>query len=283
VVTPARNEENFLPNLFENILNQSLAPVVWVIADDNSTDKTGYIADTLESKYNWIKRVKIPKCRELEYAHERYAEVVRIGFAYAIAFCNREKLKYDFLAVVDADIELEQDYFEKIINVLNLNRQIGVASGIVYEQGMTVEQLENQKNESPRGAALVFERKCYEMIGSFIGHSNSILKARNRNWGVETLTSTKAIHKRRSMSRKSYFFSAGEYAHFLNCHPINVFFGGISYMLQNSVSNGLYYLLGYFKNFLLRRKKIEDEEIKKYYRDSFNRLLKRTSKKIGIR
>jgi len=278
VVTPARNEEDMLPYLAKDVVNQSVKPVIWVIVDDGSNDKTWFIIKDFEKEFSWIRGIRLEHIQEREYAHRRYAEVVRKGIKYSVELCRKHNFKYDFLAVVDADVRFESEYFEKLIRVFHTNRRLGIASGFVYEKGWSLEELQ-KSNAEPRGCALVFRKKFYETISGFLGHSISILQARNRGWHVEVFPSIKAFHRRKSWSRKNYFLTAGKDAYFLNYHPINAFLTGIYYIIKVYPSEGLSYLIGYFKNFLLRKRKIEDEEVKEYFWGSFNRLLMRTLKK----
>ena len=280
VVTPVRNEENMLPDLAMDMTNQSIKPVVWVIVDDGSSDKTWLIIKALEKEFSWISGIRLEPKQENTYAHERYAEAVRKGFEYALEICRKHTFKYDFLAVTDADVRLESKYFEKIIKAFQSDRRLGIASGFVYEKGMSLKEL-RESNITPRGCALVFRKECYEMIGGFQGHANSLVKAQNKNWHIETFTSPKVFHRRKSWSRRKYFFTAGKSAYFLNYHPINAFLTGIYYVIKVSPHKGLSYLAGYFESFILRKKKTEDEEIKEYCWNSFNRLLTRISKSIG--
>jgi len=52
----------------------------------------------------WIKGVRLETKQENTYAHERYNEVVRKGIDHAMEICCKYAYKYDFLAVVDADV-----------------------------------------------------------------------------------------------------------------------------------------------------------------------------------
>lgn len=281
VITLARNEEDLLPELSKGIINQLVKPVLWVIGDDWSSDKTWFIIKNLGKEFSWIKGIRLGFKQEREYAHKRYAEIVSKGFKNAIELCRENDWKYDFLAVVDADVRIENRYFEKLIRAFHTNPRLGIASGLVYEKGMSLREVQ-KSNAEPRGCALVFRRECYEMIGGFQGHTNSIIKARNRNWQVEVLPWAKAFHRRKSWSRKNYFLTAGTSAYSLNYHPINAFLTGIYYFVKASPSKGLYYLIGYIKSLIIREKKIEDEEIKEYYWNSLNRLLARILKKLGV-
>lgn len=273
VVTPAMNEEDMLPDLAKNIINQSIKPFLWVIVDDGSIDKTWLIIKDLEKENSWIKGIGLRSEPSNDYAHERYARVVMKGFTYAINLCDQANNDYNFLAIIDADVILEDKYFEKIINVFQSNQRLGIASGFVYEMGMSLKELQ-EGNAQPRGCALLFRKECYEMIGGFQGHINSLIKAQNRNWYIKTVTSVKVLHRRQTGFDKKYYYTAGKSAFFHNYHPITAFLMGVYLMAHRSPSIGFSYLYCYFKEFFQQKEKIDDEEIKQYYWGSFYRLLK---------
>lgn len=271
VVTPVRNEENMLLDIAMDMANQSVRPLVWVIVDDGSSDKTWSKIKDLEEEFPWISGIRLESKEERTYAHQRYAEVVRKGFETALEVCRKYSFKHEFLAVTDADVRLESDYFEEIIKAFQSDRKLGIASGFVYEKGPSSKELQDSNSE-PRGCALVFRKECYEEINGFQGHTNSVIKARYRNWRVEVLTSIRVFHRRKSWSERRYFFTAGKNAYFQNYHPINAFLTGIYYIIEVSPSKGLNYLIGYIESFVSREKKTEDKEINQYYRNSLNRL-----------
>ncbi len=262
-----------LTDLAKDMINQSIKPVLWVIVDDGSNDKTWLIVKGLEKQFSWIKGIKYKSESSNEYAHERYSRVVRNGFNYAIDLCDQANNDYNFLAVLDTDVRLGNKYFEKIITVLESNQRLGIASGFVYERGMSLKKLQ-RSNSKPRGCALLFRKDCYEMIGGFQGHSNSLIKAQNRNWYIKTVTSVKVLHRRQTGIRPRP--TAGKYAYFHNYHPISAILRGIYLMVSRTPSHGVSYLSGYFKEFLRRKEKIDDEEIRQYYWDSFYRILTQT-------
>ena len=58
VVTPVRNEEDFLPLLIESMIKQTKRPDHWIIVDDASADDSGNIAKRAAEKYRWIKYIR---------------------------------------------------------------------------------------------------------------------------------------------------------------------------------------------------------------------------------
>ncbi len=50
IVTPVKNEEKDLPGLVESMASQSILPLIWIIMDDGSTDKSPQILQEAEKK-----------------------------------------------------------------------------------------------------------------------------------------------------------------------------------------------------------------------------------------
>jgi len=280
-VTAAKNEENLLPRLATSIIRQSVKPLLWVIVDDGSEDKTASIIKDLKSKYNWVKGLRLHGGGR--YSLSEYGDVLKKGFEYAIRECKQMRINYDFLGIVDADIVLGTRYFEKLLKESEENSKLGIASGIIWEKN---EKMNFQTTENVRGAAMFIRRECYEMIDGISSPVSPdtvlIVKAKNRGWQVRTFHCVKAIHQRKTFGKinsRRACKELGEENYYLNYHPINAFLTGIYYAVNGSPSKGLSFLVGYSASFLLKKKKIGDEEIKEYFWSSFNRLLVRVSER----
>ena len=50
VVTPVRDEEDYVPLVIESVTQQTLRPLEWVLVNDGSVDRTGAIIDDAEKK-----------------------------------------------------------------------------------------------------------------------------------------------------------------------------------------------------------------------------------------
>jgi len=287
VVTPAKNEQQTLPMVAKSILQQTHRPKFWLIVDDCSTDKTPQIIKKLENKYAWIKCLSTKS--ECSYdSIERYGYILRKGFSYTANVCHLNKLKCEFLAVLDADTILDENYYEVLIDAFHNEPTLGIASGIYIEKhGDDLYAPKSADGEYLTcGAAMVFREACYKEIGGFpiLPRSDTVakIKAINRGWKVKAIRSTNTIHTRpRTAKPKLWqeYVKRGAVDYKLNYHPINTFLSGIYIFVKSSPSEGLSYLTGYSKSFLLKEKKIDDEEIKEYFWGSFNRLLMRTLKK----
>ena len=51
LISPCRNEEEFMRQTLESVIGQSLRPAKWIIVDDGSTDKTPGILAEYASRY----------------------------------------------------------------------------------------------------------------------------------------------------------------------------------------------------------------------------------------
>ena len=59
VITPARDEERFLPQLIASVVAEKHVPKRWTIIDDCSTDATAGIIDAAAVRNSWIKPVHL--------------------------------------------------------------------------------------------------------------------------------------------------------------------------------------------------------------------------------
>ncbi|HWQ93345.1 MAG TPA: glycosyltransferase family A protein [Clostridia bacterium] len=55
IVSPVRNEAEYLPLTIDSIANQSIRPMLWVIVNDGSTDETARLAQAAAEKHSWIR------------------------------------------------------------------------------------------------------------------------------------------------------------------------------------------------------------------------------------
>jgi len=54
VITPVRNEEEYLPLTLASMCAQVVKPQQWILVDDGSIDGTGRLIDEAAANYPWI-------------------------------------------------------------------------------------------------------------------------------------------------------------------------------------------------------------------------------------
>ncbi|RXG33522.1 glycosyltransferase family 2 protein [Methanohalophilus sp. WG1-DM] len=279
LVTPAKNEEENIPQLITSVLNQTIKPNLWVIVDDNSDDRTSLLIQDICEKYRWIRSRKITNSSEYDWLG--YGRVVKYAFKCAQQIAKDEQVYYNFLGILDADIITSNDYYESLINILKDDSKIGITSGTLYIKHKDT-TIPEDNSDSPRGGARLYRRSCFEEIGGFSELPSpdtvSDIKAMNRGWKLTRVKEAKALHNRKSSSTRGLwngYKKMGEGRYYLNYHPCNAMLSGIYYSTKFPFYQGVAYIYGYFKCYLISSSKTKDEEVQEYFWKSWNRLKER--------
>ncbi|MDD2465999.1 MAG: glycosyltransferase family A protein [Desulfobulbus sp.] len=161
IVTPAFNEAAFIEQTIESVLRQTILPQRWLIIDDSSTDTTGKIIQKYAEQYDFIHYYFRAKLIGQKY----FASSV---FAIMEGYEQIRHLPHDFLAILDADIRLPADYYKRILDEFDQDKQLGVASG-VYENLIDnkLYKVLSDRRSTPK-AIQVFRREVFEQIGGFL-------------------------------------------------------------------------------------------------------------------
>src|ERR1700690_531640 len=101
LITPARNEAQFIELTIKSVLAQTVRPVKWIIVSDGSTDGTDEIVRGYTKDHPWIELVRMPERRERHFA----------GKVHAFnAGCQRIKnLDFEVIVSLDGDISFDED------------------------------------------------------------------------------------------------------------------------------------------------------------------------------
>ncbi len=222
LITPARNEEAFIEKTLESMVHQTVPPVKWVIVNDGSADATGTIVGRYAARYDWIEAVNLPVRRDRNFAAKVYA-----------FNAGRDKVKnveYEVIGNLDADVSLDEDHFEFLLDKFKEDSCLGVAGTVFEEEGYSseTESFEGQKHVS--GQCQIFRRQCFEEIGGYFAN-----KAGGIDW-IAVTTARMMGWKTRSFREKSFFhyrhlgtaersvatamFSYGEKDFYLGGHPL---------------------------------------------------------------
>ena len=161
VIIPAHNEEAFLAETLNSVINQSLLPKKVVIVNDNSTDDTQQIINQFSSKYSYLASLKI----DTNPDHIPGSKVI---YAFNQGLKEVDDA-YDFIVKLDADVILPENYFEKIAFIFAGHPEVGIAGGFIYEQSSSGEwKLNHPMNKKHvRGAIKSISKSCFKSIGGF--------------------------------------------------------------------------------------------------------------------
>ena len=194
LITPARDEQDFMAATIESVLAQELRPFRWIIVSDGSADATDAIVERYAARHEFISLLRRPAATERGFSskvsafHQGYEAVRRLNF--------------DFLGNLDADITLEPDYYRRTLERFAGEPRLGVCSAIYWNRvGGGLQSSRTRFTDTP-GAAQLFRRQCYEEIGGYRslarGGEDTVAAAmaRMRGWKTRSFSEPKVIHNR---------------------------------------------------------------------------------------
>ena len=107
IITPVRDEEEYIKLTIESVLAQTLLPFKWVIVDDGSTDNTGKIIQSYLDMVPFLEYVRVD-----DRGYRKPGQGVVQAF-YA-GSKKIEHLDYDVIAKMDGDLQFERETFQTI-------------------------------------------------------------------------------------------------------------------------------------------------------------------------
>jgi glycosyltransferase involved in cell wall biosynthesis len=271
IVTPAKNEEKNLPVTISSIEKQTLKPALLVIADDGSTDNTPEIIEAAKKNHAWIQSICLNESPRDLGPH--YASVCISGLNYAIEYCKCNKIEYEYIGTVDADMRLENTYFENLIKEFGKDPKLGLASGGTWVIVKGKEIQLQLREDIPSGGHRLWRKKCFEETGgyslTYAADSVSNVKAKLRGWKVKRFEEYKAIQARETSSAEGLWKGwkkNGNDAYYLGVRPLFAILRVIRYLFTKPYYIGLAYLVGYLGGYIAKKQQINDEEVRYYNR-----------------
>ena len=196
LITPARNEAEFVELTIKSVVAQTVQPVKWVIVSDGSTDGTDDIVRKYGVEHRWIELVRAPERSERHFAGKVHA--------FNAGYAEIKHLQYDIIGNLDADVSFEdKDYFAFLLSKFAENLTLGVA-GTPYRQGNSIHDYRFVNIEDVSGACQLFRRECFEEIGGYLPMRGggvdhvAFLAARMKGWETRTFTDKVCLHHRSS-------------------------------------------------------------------------------------
>lgn len=278
VVTPLRNEVEFLPQLIDSMATQTIVPAEWVIVDDCSTDGSTKLVEEAEVRFEWIKLVKVDENSERERGG-KISRLANIGL-------KSSDIEWSFLSKIDADIILPNTYFEEIFKEFD-DEKLGIGSGNCFVNIAGKRKTEKVEIGHTRGALKTYRRSCFSDIGGleeidgWDGIDN--LTARFHGWETRNFSHILAEHRRPTGSmegRISECLSSGKKSHIMCYSWTYLIAKSLAMMLRRPFFiGGLCVFLGFIKSGINGTEKIKDKDLINFIRrEQRNKLLQR----IGI-
>lgn len=268
LITPARNEAQFIELALKSMVTQTIRPLRWIIVSDGSTDGTDDIVRKYTSDHPWIELMRMPDRCERHFAGKVHA--FNAGYVRVAA------LDYDVIGNLDADISFDQDYLANLLSKFAENPRLGVA-GTAYQERNTQYDYRFASLEHVPGACQLFRRKCFEEIGGYAPIKGgtvdfvAVMSARMKGWQTRTFTDKMCVHHRESGTAQSGALTArfrrGAKGYAVGNHPIWELFRTAYQMTKRPfVIGGLALLSGYVWSLIRRTERPVSGELVAFQR-----------------
>lgn len=272
LITPAKNEETNLIEVSRSVIGQKLKPELWIIVDDGSTDGTPRILEDLKANYSWIQSIRLPpRPRDITF---HYSYVCKQGFDYALEYCRKNNIEFEYIGLLDADTVLEENYFGKLLAEFEKDNSLGIVSGGIYYENDGKLSLEVTKKSLPRGTGRIWKKECFLETGGYevepSPDSISNIRALLRGWQLMQHADVVQIQKRKTSAANglwSGYIKNGWMAYYLGKNSFMALLNALYYSVKSPYYTGAAYFWGYFGSAIRREKKIQDSEIRAYYRN----------------
>jgi len=269
LVTCFKNEEENLPHLLRSVTNQTITPILWLLVDDGSTDNSLHIVEGLAKEKGWVEILSLPRSERSIGIH--IAEICSKGFNRIRELAKNRNLEYRFIGLLDADFEVEESYFEQLIEKMMNENGLGIVSGGVYTFGKRGKRLERTLESLPRGGARLWRKECFEQTGGYsITYSSDVVSAIHAleyGWKLRQFRDIIAIQSRPTSAgegRLRGHIERGRGDYYLGRTAKIALFRTIRYSTAPPSLRGLAYLMGYLEG-ARKGLKTGDEIVRSYY------------------
>lgn len=195
VITPARNEQDNIGHTIASMAAQTCRPVLWIIVNDGSNDRTAEIIDAAAKEYPWI----LPVHRADRGFRQQGGGVVE---AFNSGYAKIGSQPWDFLIKFDADLSFEPDYFARCFEVFAQDPKLGIGGGMICHETDGVLHCEAPGDPAfhVRGATKIYRHECWVQIGGLIQAPGwdtiDELKASMLGWTTRTFKEVPLKHHR---------------------------------------------------------------------------------------
>ena len=273
LITPVKDELENLGKYLASIESQSVPISCLVIVENDSTDGTSQYLEELKS----LRNVAVLKVIHMSFEDKSY----RVGKKYA-AIINRglEWLKgqefyasLDYIGILDGDVFPEKEYYEKLTGFMNRNPEVGISSG----QTFTPEgEMHIADSNFVRGHSRIWRKKCLDETGYplvYTADTVSVALAHLKGWKTQTHKSARVVSREINVKLGSAR-SKGYHAYYRGHTLFYMVLKLLHFTLKGNPRMGFERLSGYIHGMARRKPRIENREVRKYFRNYlFNKLI----------
>jgi poly-beta-1,6-N-acetyl-D-glucosamine synthase len=248
LITPARNEADFIELTITSVVAQTVRPLKWVIVSDGSTDGTDRIVAGYAADHPWIELVRMPARSERHFSGKVHA--------FNAGYDRVKDLDYQAIGSLDGDISFDAEYFSFLLGRLAADPGLGL-TGTPFKDGpLQIYDYRFVSIEHVSGACQLFRRECFEQIGGYVPLKGggidyvAVLTARMKGWKTRTFTDKLCLHHRKMGTAERgplmAKFRTGVKDYALGGHPVWQVFRALYQSTRTPVvAGGLMLLAGY--------------------------------------
>lgn len=269
LISPARNESDFIELTLKSMVAQTVRPLKWVIVSDGSTDGTDDIVSTYVAEHSWIELIRMPERTERNFAGKVHA--------FNAGYAKVRELPFEVVASLDADLSFDPDYFSFLLGKLVADPTLGLVGTPFQELSGQSYDYRFVSIEHVSGACQVFRRQCFEDIGGYLPVKGgsidhiAVITARMKGWKTRTFTERISLHHRemgtaqRSILKSRFKMGIKDYS--VGNHPLWEIFRTVRQMSGPPLGlGGLALGTGYLWAMLRREKHPVSRELISFHR-----------------
>lgn len=269
LITPARNEEEYIEKTIKAVISQTILPIKWVIVSDGSTDRTEEIVCQYAKQHDFIDSVSTSSGEGRNFGSK--AKAVEFGYQ------RLKQFEYEYVGNLDADISFDSDYYEKVFHKFQENDKLGIAGGVRYDWYKGRFRLQRCARNSVGGPFQLFRRNCYEAIGGYMplkyGGIDAVaeIMARQHGWKVRSFPEIKVYHYRRTGTATGNVLTArfrdGAQDYAIGYHPLFEILRVLRNIIRSPVLLGsLLWMYGYIYAASCRYERPVSDDFVRYLR-----------------
>jgi poly-beta-1,6-N-acetyl-D-glucosamine synthase len=259
VISPVRDEEEYLEGTLKCVIGQTLLPAEWVIVDDGSSDGTGAVLDRYAAQYPWIRVIHRPN-RGFRKSGGGVME------AFFEGYNSLECHDWDFIVKLDGDLSFAPDYFEKCFEYFRREPSLGIGGGDIYHVISAQMKLEQNPIFHVRGATKIYRKACWAAIGGLWMSAGwdtiDEVKANMLGWKTHSFTDLHLQHHRLTGTADGLLHDRvkhGKVCYVSRYHPLFVLVSCLYRIRQKPILIGSATVMyGYLKAYLTRPLRVED-------------------------
>ena len=267
IVSPVRDEEEYVERTIDPVLSQTIRPAEWVIVDDGSRDGTARIIDHYAEKYSWIRahhRVdrgeRVPGTGVMEAFYDGYSRL----------HCQ----DWEFIVKLDGDVGLDPDYFQRCFDHLRKDPTLGMCGGTMYCPTDGKLTIERNPPFHVRGPISLYRRSCWNAIGGLHKmtgwDSLDEFQANRLGWRTKSFSEIKVIHYRPTGAVQGAWrdgIKMGKASYIAGYHPIFMAVKCAKRLVQKPfIVVAIAHAYGFLSGYLHRIPQVQDRELIQYIR-----------------